>query len=206
MKNAIWEILRAILWTAGAMVLWYVIWFGVGPLVYGDCLEGYQQPLYDVLAGKYSIGLFILSIFGVCGASFYKKHRSISITLFIVGALIALLLSSIPSVQVQSRNARRMSDLRQVQNALELYHNQYNIYPVSLSELTAVVRQIPQDPTTNQFYNYGLSDDKQSYVLGAQFTDLCRFGATMLDDPSEIDGAVYGVDCDDTRAMYCIKY
>ena len=100
------------------------------------------------------------------------------IELLVVLAILAILagigLSTFRTSQVKSRDARRKSDLEQVQRALEAYMNDHNVYPNSLDgkifvssplvwenrvefkddKGTVYMKQMPQDPTGNPQYCY----------------------------------------------------
>jgi len=102
------------------------------------------------------------------------------IELLVVLAILAILagigLSTFRTSQMKSRDARRKSDLEQVQRALEAYMNDHNVYPYSTSDGEIVVgsplvwdnrvefkddekgtvymKQMPQDPTGNPPYCY----------------------------------------------------
>jgi len=101
------------------------------------------------------------------------------IELLVVLAILAILagigLSTFRTSQVKSRDARRKSDLEQVQRALEAYMNDHNVYPNSTNDGeifvsfplvwinnvefkddkgTVYMKQMPQDPTGNPQYCY----------------------------------------------------
>jgi prepilin-type N-terminal cleavage/methylation domain-containing protein len=120
------------------------------------------------------------------------------IEILIVVAIIAILASIVlvglgPSQQ-SGRDARRLSDLREVQNGLELFYNKCGYYPGTVggaagacavgapggaetwtSLQTALTGAgiginaggIPQDPSNNQTYGYDWGANNTSYILGA---------------------------------------
>jgi len=88
----------------------------------------------------------------------------------ILGILATVGLSSFRISQIKSRDARRKSDLGQVQRALEMYYNDHGIYPAAsggaiqgltwgtdefkdLKE-TVYMKELPEDPTGNPEYCY----------------------------------------------------
>ncbi|OGZ00567.1 MAG: hypothetical protein A2946_02350 [Candidatus Liptonbacteria bacterium RIFCSPLOWO2_01_FULL_53_13] len=133
------------------------------------------------------------------------------IVIAIVGILSSLVLVGLGPVQRQGRDARRISDLRQVQTALELYYAKNGNYPrvttwQSLKdELTRTegggigVKKIPDDPTSGRFYKYGVSADGGSYTLGAELEDVNN---PNLDSSSH--GVLNGVSCD--KPVYCLEF
>lgn len=149
------------------------------------------------------------------------------IEILIVVAIIAILSSVVliglgPTQRI-GRDARRLSDLRQVQTALELYFNKCGYYPgtaqsgspcgpysqisswsglqTALTGSSIGVSQISNDPTAGRNYLYAASVGGGSYVLGAG-----------LEEPSnsalqnDVDGTVFGVDCgvSSSDSVYCL--
>ncbi len=51
------------------------------------------------------------------------------VVIAIIGLLSLVVSASINSARVKARDARRLSDIRQIQNALELYYDKYGRYP-----------------------------------------------------------------------------
>ncbi|MGC9968157.1 MAG: prepilin-type N-terminal cleavage/methylation domain-containing protein [Minisyncoccia bacterium] len=122
-----------------------------------------------------------------------KKRQGFTlIEILIVVAIIAILASvvlvGLGPTQQAGRDARRLSDIRQVQNALELFYNKCGYYPGNVSGgacstaapspatwtgfgsmLTAAgigVSAIPGDPSSNRSYGYAYNSGNTAYVLG----------------------------------------
>lgn len=130
------------------------------------------------------------------------KNQSKGFTLIeilIVVAIIAILASvvlvGLGPTQQAGRDARRLSDLHEVQNGLELYYNSCGYYPGTanaapcgayaavanytalrgvLTSFTALgVGQVPDDPTSGKHYTYsvlpaaGAQAGGSGYILGA---------------------------------------
>lgn len=51
------------------------------------------------------------------------------VVISIIGLLSSVVLASLNTAREKARDARRITDIRQVQNALEIYHSQFNAYP-----------------------------------------------------------------------------
>jgi prepilin-type N-terminal cleavage/methylation domain-containing protein len=91
------------------------------------------------------------------------------IVVSIVGLLAATVLVGLGGFRERGRDARRISDLKSLQNGLELYYTKYNGYPVALNNLLTAgigINKIPSDPVSGS-YLYGVTSDKQSYIVAA---------------------------------------
>ncbi len=55
------------------------------------------------------------------------------VVIAIIGILSSVVLASLENARARARDARRMSDIRQIQNALELYYQTNNRYPFDLN-------------------------------------------------------------------------
>ena len=149
------------------------------------------------------------------------------IEILIVVAIIAILAGSVlvgfGPAQRQGRDTRRISDLRQVQNALGLYYAKCGYYPGAVqagsacasflsinswSSLTSTLtgsnigtKQIPNDPTSGNNYLYGTDATGSSYVLGAVLED--RNNPVLQNGPQV---STFGVNCGATTFTYCIEF
>lgn len=108
----------------------------------------------------------------------------ILVVIAIIGILSALALVSFSSARARSRDARRMSDLRQMLTALELYNNDQAVYPsasgISLGDVnhaclnssgfgvqgcsSPYMMKVPTDPQGG-YYTY--TGSSTSYVITA---------------------------------------
>jgi prepilin-type N-terminal cleavage/methylation domain-containing protein len=154
-----------------------------------------------------------------------KRFGFTLIEILIVIAIIAVLASAVliglGPVQRQGRDARRISDLRQVQNALELYFAKCGYYPGttqsgstcgSFSQITTWtdlstalqgsnvgVTQVPKDPTSGKNYFYGTDSSGVTYTIGATLEDTNN--SAFQNSPR---GTINGVNCDPPN--YCIQF
>lgn len=99
------------------------------------------------------------------------------IELLVVIAIIALLSTlsvvSLNNVRAKARDSRRLSDVRQIQTALESYFDYDGIYPVSLptsspfmADGLVLFNSLPKDPVgDDNYYVYAQIDDGGSYTL-----------------------------------------
>ena len=131
------------------------------------------------------------------------------IVVAVVGILASLVLVGLAPVQRQGRDARRISDLRQVQTGLELYFVRNGEYPdtQSWTELmdTLVnagigISNVPQDPSPSKTYQY--ASNFTSYVLAAELEEVSN---NRLND--DVDGTILGIDCGvaGSDTVYCVQ-
>lgn len=95
----------------------------------------------------------------------------------IIGILSSIVLASLNSARQKGRDARRISDLKQLQLALELYYDTNLGYPTSIGTTASsalvtggFISAIPTDPSTAAAYSYaalGSGATCSSYHLGA---------------------------------------
>ena len=103
------------------------------------------------------------------------------IVIAIIGILAAALLVSLGGARQSARDARRVSDLRNVQAALELYFNKSAGYPMGDNTSTSNwstlsngltgagvgINRVPNDPISGRNYKYASYNGEQQYILGA---------------------------------------
>lgn len=89
------------------------------------------------------------------------------VVIAIIGILSAVVLTSLNSARLKARDARRISDIKQVQLALELSYDATGTYPESLATLSpAYMAAIPKDPTDQTEFGYAPLSSGSSYILG----------------------------------------
>ncbi|HYC80068.1 MAG TPA: type II secretion system protein [Candidatus Binatia bacterium] len=93
------------------------------------------------------------------------------VVIAIIGILSAVVLVSLNSARAKSRDARRLSDLRQIMTALEIYYNDNGAYPDGAAAFNAA------GPTAN---SQGPS--------GSTATEWQDFLATWPTAPTPVDG------------------
>jgi general secretion pathway protein G len=154
------------------------------------------------------------------------------IEILIVVAIIAILASvvlvGLGPTQQQGRDARRLSDLREVQTGLELYFNKCGYYPgvVNASAPCAAwsaasdwtdmataltgsglgIASVPNDPTAQKTYYYG-SSDGTSYVIGAKLENKGSSAFNGYTAPTEPSGGWPAglVSCTQADQEYCLS-
>lgn len=114
-----------------------------------------------------------------------NKQGFTLIEMLIVVAIIAILASIIlvglGPTQSLGRDARRVSDLHEVQNGLELYYSAKGQYPIAsggawtgtgslsdqLTNAGLQINSVPNDPTANTNYQYGTDTGGTTYIVAA---------------------------------------
>jgi len=111
-----------------------------------------------------------------------SKRGFTLIEILIVVAIIAILASvvlvGLGPTQQAGRDARRLSDLHEVQNGLELYYNKNGAYPIpnpatwaqlstALNGAGVGVNSVPNDPSSGKNYIYAWNTGATTYELAA---------------------------------------
>lgn len=83
------------------------------------------------------------------------------VVIAIIGILSSVVLASLNSARKKGRDARRISDVKQIQLALELYYDANGAYPATIGTASSSVlvtngyiAAVPTDPTNNVVYRY----------------------------------------------------
>ena len=143
------------------------------------------------------------------------------VVIAIIGILASVILASLSGARIKSRDARRLSDLKEIRTALELYNDTHQTYPLE-SEMypgvgtSAIVAEnfipvMPIDPQTQA--NYGYTPIQTDDVTACTVVPCPTFvlSATIEGGASAVPSndtdtdftAGGGPDC--TDPMYCIK-
>lgn len=127
------------------------------------------------------------------------------VVIAIIGILSSVVLASLNSARTKSRDARRISDIKQLQLALELYNDSNGNYPATLDALVTggQIPTLPKDPSTDADYPYaglGSGATCTSYHLGATLEDSAHSvlssdtdaaaGTACTGSDTDFDGAV----------------
>ncbi len=78
------------------------------------------------------------------------------VVIAIIGLLASIILSSLNSANSKGRDARRVSDIQNIEEALTLYSVKHNNYPTALSGLVTDgdISSLPTDPSSGTNYAY----------------------------------------------------
>lgn len=96
------------------------------------------------------------------------------VVIAIIGVLASIVLASLNNARRKSRDARRITDIKQLQLALELYFDgQGNQYPTALSALAPTyIPVISADPLGGAYaYAYPSSGTRTTYHVGTSLED-----------------------------------
>jgi len=99
------------------------------------------------------------------------------VVIAIIGLIATLSVIVLGNARSKSRDAKRVSDIKQIQTALELFFNDEGRYPTAEEwntgslyatgtfGTTTYMQSIPNDPNTKTAYVYSSSDDGSKYSL-----------------------------------------
>lgn len=103
------------------------------------------------------------------------------VVIAIIGILSSVVLASLNTARLKSRDARRISDMKQIQSALALYtDSNANTYPTTLAALVTggYISVIPNDPAgsgiTYKYAALGTGVACSSYHLGASLEETAN--------------------------------
>ena len=124
------------------------------------------------------------------------------IVVTIIAVLAGLILRGMGGALPRSRDARRLGDLKNIQNMLELYYTKHNTYPTDLDTLANdLSTTLPKDPSTGSPYCYTASNPTldntiyNGYILGAQLE--------ITSSTDSITGSCGGKTCGQ-NLFYCV--
>jgi prepilin-type N-terminal cleavage/methylation domain-containing protein len=110
------------------------------------------------------------------------------VVISIIGLLSTLAVVALNNARLKARDAKRVSDIKQIQTALELYYNDATVYPASLTPAGTIATGgvtymtiVPFNPTpvndgtcvAGSTYTYTAASANTSYTLS-----YCLGGAT----------------------------
>lgn len=107
------------------------------------------------------------------------------VVIAIIGLLSTLAVVALNNARMKSRDAKRISDVKQVQTALELYYNDVNLYPTNLGTSIAngsvtYMAAVPTNPSPRT--DGTCADANYAYTqtsVGASYTlTYCLGGIT----------------------------
>lgn len=132
------------------------------------------------------------------------------VVIAIIGILSSVVLASLNSARQKGRDARRISDVKQLQLALELNYDASQTYPLATSTLVTngYISTLPNDPSLGTGYSYlalqtngttaCASTPCPKYVLGATIEGTKPAGAHAVDH-----SGAGGANCS-LATIYCV--
>jgi prepilin-type N-terminal cleavage/methylation domain-containing protein len=148
------------------------------------------------------------------------------VTIAIIAILTAIITANFSTARSRSRDAKRISDIANIQLALSLYFDRCNQYPTNLTgalttktegcpsgiSLDSFITKIPTPPQPGQttVYAYGTNVDPfagvpvpTDYILGAQLENSSDVLIDSVNNPTP-PNTVYSVVCNTSTKNYCI--
>lgn len=124
------------------------------------------------------------------------------VSVAIVAILSAIIITSISSSRMKARDAKRISDIAQLQLALEQYFTKHGSYPTldqypSLSP--TYISEFPKDPITKSSANYIIyapDGDYYDYILKVTLEKSTGEG---------LSGTINGYECNPNTVDYCVS-
>ncbi|MEX2411132.1 MAG: type II secretion system protein [Candidatus Paceibacterota bacterium] len=104
----------------------------------------------------------------------------------IIGILSSVILVGLNDARSRARDAKRISDIRQIQNGLELFYSDDQSYPRGLDEIE---ENIPNDPQGGEYVYFRYNS--QSYVLGTCLENNRPAGVGTYESNDQV-GAIGG--------------
>jgi prepilin-type N-terminal cleavage/methylation domain-containing protein len=146
----------------------------------------------------------------------YKNNKKgftlieLLVVIAIIGILSSVVLASLNSARQKSRDARRISDVKQLQLALELYFDSNANYPTALSALASTyIATVPTDPSSSSAYSYaalGSGSTCSSYHLGATLENSSHSALSGdIDAAAATECTSGGTDFAGTDPIYDVK-
>jgi prepilin-type N-terminal cleavage/methylation domain-containing protein len=130
------------------------------------------------------------------------------VVIAIIGILAAIVIASLGTAKAKGRDARRQSDLRQIQLALELYNDANSTYPLATASLAPTyIAAVPTDPSTSAAYPYASTDGTTASCAATPCAGYALKATMEAGGGSNISGtypAPVGT-CDATAANYCVS-
>lgn len=132
------------------------------------------------------------------------------VVIAIIGILSSVVLASLNGARKKGRDARRISDLKQTQLALEMYYDSNSSeYPDAASSLAPTyISTLPADPQGGAYSYDNLTAAGAACAVASGVCTNYVLGATLEDSTnaalsSDIDGTVGSVTC--TDPVYCVQ-
>lgn len=142
------------------------------------------------------------------------------IVVAIIGLLATLAIISLTSAQSKARDTKRISDIKSLQSAVEMYYNDNNAYPVPTTwallesglanQLNGALPAPPGGGVTNDSYTYGWVAGGTGYCLATtlekdnqildQDSDTTSCGLTV----TNVTSGVAQTGCADASFQLCI--
>lgn len=129
------------------------------------------------------------------------------IVIAIIGLLATLAIVSLTTAQRKARDTKRIADIKQLQNAVELYYSENAAYPIAAAatnntwtlfgaSIASYITNVPIDPENSgtDVYVYGSNSAGTQYVIGATLEDASHDALDGDDDTAYTVTELVGLD------------
>jgi len=130
------------------------------------------------------------------------------VVIAIIGILATTVMTSLNTARFKARDARRLSDVHQIQLALQMYYDSRGRYPADLSDLVPTyLGATPVDPDGASAYQYCITLNGSNYHLGTREIGLEMLdnGALIGDADVENDGCLGGTSFSGEDPVYDVR-
>jgi general secretion pathway protein G len=120
------------------------------------------------------------------------------VVIAIIGILSSIVLASLNTARLKSRDARRVADIKQLQLAMQLYYDANSSYPATLAALVSTyIASVPTDPVGQIAYPYealpagcvpNTAAPCSSYHIGADLEDANN--QALNSDIDDVNGVI----------------
>jgi prepilin-type N-terminal cleavage/methylation domain-containing protein len=153
--------------------------------------------------------------------SLFKKGFTLIellVVIAIIGILTAIVTANFTTAKSKARDAKRVSDIAQLQLVLEQAFDKCSVYPPDINNTNTVILNsctksggetytlydfisvIPADPKTNTGYSYVPGSSNLDYVLRAVFENPISSSLDSVDSSSLLT-----LDCTKSNKNYCVQ-
>ena len=155
------------------ILAWSVVWFApLLTLLYFLATHKYRCPKCKstFLGVKNKEGIFVGQRGG--GSRWAIIVIVLLVGIAVIGILASIVLASLNSARIKSRDARRIADIKRIQLTLELYYDAFSEYPMLLTALTPkFLPEVPTDPSNQTAYSYIFCAEENRYHLGSSLEE-----------------------------------
>lgn len=117
------------------------------------------------------------------------------VVIAIIGLISAIVVAILTQARADSRDSKRLADIKEIQKALELYYDEASGYPATLNELVPeYLTASAQDPAGTPYY-YDQTSGGASYHIGANLEKTNH--DALLGDKDSVSDTINGADSAD---------
>ena len=130
------------------------------------------------------------------------------VVIAIIGILSTVVMTSLNAARFKARDARRLSDIHQMQVALQMYYDARGRYPENISDVVPTyIGVTPIDPDNVSDYQYCITSNGSSYHLGTSETglEMADSSALVNDADVENDNCAGGTSFSGEDPVYDVK-